>query len=77
VVFGAQTALDDFFDPEIVIVPLLGVQITLWRASGVMAAGFTTARLEQLRARGGPLAIDLLLRTRGFDDLPLTHRPAA
>jgi len=68
--FGAQIpAVEDFFDPEIVIVPLLAFN----RAGGRLGygGGFYDRTLEQLRERRATLAIGFAFAGQEVDDLPL------
>ena len=68
--FGAQVpAVDDFFDPEIVIVPLLAFS----RAGARLGygGGFYDRTLEQLRARRATLAIGFAFAAQEVDALPL------
>lgn len=68
--FGAQVPeLDDFFEPEIVIVPLVA-----WdRAGGRLGygGGFYDRTLERLRARRATLAIGFAFGAQEAADLPL------
>ena len=68
--FGARVPqVDDFFDPEIVIVPLVGFT----RAGGRLGygGGFYDRTLEQLRAARATLAIGFAFGAQEFDHLPL------
>ena len=68
--FGAQVPLvDEFFEPEIVIVPLVAFD----RAGGRLGygGGFYDRTLEQLRARRATLAIGFAFAAQEADALPL------
>ncbi len=68
--FGARVpAVDDFFDPEIVIVPLVAFS----RAGGRLGygGGFYDRTLERLRATGSVLAIGFAYGAQEADALPL------
>lgn len=68
--FGAQVPLrDDFFDPEILIVPLVAFD----RKGGRLGygGGFYDRTLERLRARRATLAIGFAFDAQEADDLPL------
>ena len=68
--FGAQIPqVDDFFDPEIVIVPLLAFD----RRGGRLGygGGFYDRTLDQLRARRATLAIGFAFAGQEVDVLPL------
>jgi 5-formyltetrahydrofolate cyclo-ligase len=68
--FGAKVPeLDDFLDPEIVIVPLVAFD----RAGGRLGygGGFYDRTLERLRARGPVLAIGFAYAVQEAADLPL------
>ena len=68
--FGAQIpAVEDVFDPEIVIVPLLAFNRTGGRLG--YGGGFYDRTLEQLRARRATLAIGFAFAGQEVDDLPL------
>ncbi len=68
--FGASVPLvDDFFDPEIVIVPL--VAFTRAGARLGYGGGFYDRTLAQLRARRATLAIGFAYGVQCFDALPL------
>jgi len=68
--FGAQIpAVEDFFDPEIVIVPLLAFNRTGGRLG--YGGGFYDRTLEQLRVRRATLAIGFAFAGQEIDDLPL------
>ncbi|MDJ0823560.1 MAG: 5-formyltetrahydrofolate cyclo-ligase [Paracoccaceae bacterium] len=68
--FGAQVpARDDFFDPEIVIVPLVAFTRTGGRLG--YGGGFYDRTLEQLRAKRPTLAIGFAYAAQEADDLPL------
>lgn len=67
---GAQIpAIDDFFDPEIVIVPLVAFD----RHGGRLGygGGFYDRTLEQLRARRATLAIGFAYAAQEAEELPL------
>ncbi len=68
--FGAQVPeIDDFFDPEIVIVPL----VAFTRAGGRLGygGGFYDRTLEQLRTRRRTLAIGFAYAAQEAEELPL------
>ncbi len=68
--FGAQVPLiDDFFEPEILIVPLVAFS----RSGGRLGygGGFYDRTLEQLRARRATLAIGFAFAAQEVADLPL------
>ncbi|MEL7099572.1 MAG: 5-formyltetrahydrofolate cyclo-ligase [Pseudomonadota bacterium] len=68
--FGAQVpAVDDFFDPQIVIVPLVAFD----RAGNRLGygGGFYDRTLERLRARGPVLAIGFAWAAQEAEALPL------
>lgn len=68
--FGARVpVVDDFFAPEIVIVPL----VAFTRAGGRLGygGGFYDRTLEQLRARAATLAIGFAYDAQEVDHLPL------
>ena len=68
--FGAQIPqIEDFFDPEIVIVPLLAFD----RRGGRLGygGGFYDRTLDQLRARRATLAIGFAFAGQEVDVLPL------
>lgn len=68
--FGAQIPVaDDFFDPEILIVPLVAFD----RRGGRLGygGGFYDRTLEQLRAKRATLAIGFAYAAQEADDLPL------
>lgn len=68
--FGAQVPeLDDFFDPEILIVPL----VAFTRHGGRLGygGGFYDRTLERLRARRATLAIGFAFSGQEADELPL------
>ena len=68
--FGAQVPLvDDFMDPEIVIVPLVAFDIKGGRLG--YGGGFYDRTLERLRSRRATLAIGLAFDAQEADDLPL------
>lgn len=68
--FGAQIpAVDDFFEPEIVIVPLLAFTQNGDRLG--YGGGFYDRTLEQLRARRATLAIGFAFAGQQVDALPL------
>lgn len=68
--FGAQIpAVDDFFEPEILIVPLVAFD----RKGGRLGygGGFYDRTLELLRAKRATLAIGFAYAAQEADDLPL------
>ncbi len=68
--FGAKVpVVDDFFDPEILIVPLVAFD----RAGGRLGygGGFYDRTLERLRARRATLAIGFAYAAQVADTLPL------
>ena len=68
--FGAQVPIvDDYFDPEILIVPLVAFD----RAGGRLGygGGFYDRTLERLRARRATLAIGFAYAAQEADTLPL------
>ncbi|MEL7206400.1 MAG: 5-formyltetrahydrofolate cyclo-ligase, partial [Pseudomonadota bacterium] len=68
--FGAEVPLvDDFFDPEILIVPLVAFD----RAGGRLGygGGFYDRTLERLRARRATLAIGFAYQAQEAESLPL------
>jgi 5-formyltetrahydrofolate cyclo-ligase len=68
--FGAQVpVVDDYFEPEIVIVPLVAFD----RHGGRLGygGGFYDRTLERLRARRATLAIGFAFDAQEADDLPL------
>ncbi len=68
--FGARVPqVDDFFDPEIVIVPL----VAFTRAGGRLGygGGFYDRTLERLRARRATLAIGFAFGAQEVEALPL------
>ncbi len=68
--FGAQVpAVDDFFEPEIVIVPLVGFDRNGGRLG--YGGGFYDRTLELLRAKRATLAIGFAYQAQEFDALPL------
>ncbi|WP_270729244.1 5-formyltetrahydrofolate cyclo-ligase [Shimia sp. Alg240-R146] len=68
--FGAQVpVVDDYFDPEIVIVPLVAFDRNGGRLG--YGGGFYDRTLERLRARRGTLAIGFAFDAQEADDLPL------
>jgi 5-formyltetrahydrofolate cyclo-ligase len=68
--FGAQIpAVDDFFEPEIVIVPLLSFTQNGDRLG--YGGGFYDRTLEHLRARWATLAIGFAFAGQQVDALPL------
>ncbi len=68
--FGAQVPLaDDYFEPEIVIVPLVAFDRTGGRLG--YGGGFYDRTLEQLRARRATLAIGFAFAAQEAENLPL------
>lgn len=68
--FGAKVPMvDDFFDPEILIVPLVAFDACGGRLG--YGGGFYDRTLERLRARRATLAIGFAFDAQEFDDLPL------
>ena len=68
--FGARIPeVDDFFDPEILIVPLVAFDDRGGRLG--YGGGFYDRTLEGLRARGAALAIGFAFEAQRADDLPL------
>ncbi|MBT8155574.1 5-formyltetrahydrofolate cyclo-ligase [Epibacterium ulvae] len=68
--FGAQVpAVDDFFEPEILIVPLVAFD----RSGGRLGygGGFYDRTLEMLRAKRSTLAIGFAFAAQEAQDLPL------
>ena len=68
--FGARIPeVDDFFDPEILIVPLVAFDDRGGRLG--YGGGFYDRTLEGLRARGAALAIGFAFEAQRADELPL------
>ncbi|MBO9479175.1 5-formyltetrahydrofolate cyclo-ligase [Shimia sp. R11_0] len=68
--FGAQVpVVDDYFDPEIVIVPLVGFDLSGGRLG--YGGGFYDRTLERLRARRATLAIGFAFDAQEAAGLPL------
>ncbi|MBE1294992.1 5-formyltetrahydrofolate cyclo-ligase [Phycobacter azelaicus] len=68
--FGAKVPqVDDFFEPEIVIVPLVAFDLSGGRLG--YGGGFYDRTLEQLRARRATLAIGFAFDAQEADSLPL------
>ncbi|KPA22046.1 5-formyltetrahydrofolate cyclo-ligase family protein [Shimia sp. SK013] len=68
--FGAQVpVVDDYFDPEIVIVPLVAFDRNRGRLG--YGGGFYDRTLERLRARRGTLAIGFAFDAQEAETLPL------
>ena len=68
--FGAKVPeVDDFFDPEILIVPLVAFDAAGNRLG--YGGGFYDRTLEQLRARRGTLAIGFAFDAQEAEALPL------
>ncbi len=68
--FGAKVpVVDDFFDPEILIVPLVAFDARGGRLG--YGGGFYDRTLERLRARRATLAIGFAFDAQEADDLPL------
>ena len=68
--FGAQVpVVDDYFDPEIVIVPLVAFDAKGGRLG--YGGGFYDRTLERLRARRATLAIGFAFDAQEADELPL------
>lgn len=68
--FGAKVPeVDDYFDPEILIVPLVGFDRQGNRLG--YGGGFYDRTLEQLRARRATLAIGFAFGAQAAEDLPL------
>ena len=68
--FGAKVPLvDDYFDPEILIVPLVAFDMQGGRLG--YGGGFYDRTLERLRARRATLAIGFAFAAQEADDLPL------
>ncbi len=68
--FGAQVPLvDDYFDPEIVIVPLVAFDANGGRLG--YGGGFYDRTLERLRARRATLAVGFAFNAQEAADLPL------
>lgn len=68
--FGAQVpVVDDYFEPEIVIVPLVAFDLKGGRLG--YGGGFYDRTLERLRARRGTLAIGFAFDAQEADALPL------
>lgn len=70
--FGAQIpAVDDFFEPEILIVPLVAFDAAGGRLG--YGGGFYDRTLEMLRAKRSTLAIGFAYSAQEADDLPLEN----
>ncbi|MEP4197590.1 MAG: 5-formyltetrahydrofolate cyclo-ligase [Aliishimia sp.] len=68
--FGAQVPMrDDFFDPEILIVPLVAFTLDGGRLG--YGGGFYDRTLERLRAKRSTLAIGFAFAGQCAEDLPL------
>ena len=68
--FGAQVpVIDDFLEPEILIVPLVAFDANGGRLG--YGGGFYDRTLERLRARRATLAIGFAFDAQEADDLPL------
>lgn len=68
--FGAKVpVVDDFFDPEILIVPLVAFDVKGGRLG--YGGGFYDRTLERLRARRATLAIGFAFEAQEADGLPL------
>ena len=68
--FGARVpAVDDFFEPEILIVPLVAFDRTGGRLG--YGGGFYDRTLEKLRAKRATLAIGFAFEAQEAEDLPL------
>lgn len=68
--FGAQVpVLDDYFEPEILIVPLVAFDMQGGRLG--YGGGFYDRTLERLRARRATLAIGFAFDAQEAEDLPL------
>lgn len=68
--FGAKVPIEDsFFEPEIVIVPLVAFDIRGGRLG--YGGGFYDRTLERLRAHRATLAVGLAFDAQEADDLPL------
>ena len=68
--FGAKVPeFDDFFDPEILIVPLVAFDLRGGRLG--YGGGFYDRTLERLRARRATLAIGFAFDAQEADELPL------
>lgn len=68
--FGAKVPeIDDYFDPEILIVPLVAFDARGGRLG--YGGGFYDRTLERLRARRATLAIGFAFDAQEADDLPL------
>ena len=68
--FGAQVpVVDDYFDPEILIVPLVAFDAKGGRLG--YGGGFYDRTLERLRARRATLAIGFAFGAQEADELPL------
>lgn len=68
--FGAKTPLeDDFFDPEILIVPLVAFDLAGGRLG--YGGGYYDRTLQVLRAKQGILAIGFAFGAQQVDELPL------
>ncbi|MEM6759947.1 MAG: 5-formyltetrahydrofolate cyclo-ligase [Pseudomonadota bacterium] len=68
--FGAQVpVIDEFFDPEILIVPLVAFTRSGWRLG--YGGGFYDRTLQQLRGRRATLAVGFAYAAQEVAELPL------